>query len=462
LRAKCKKHLSTLITQDKLIEKILEIFSTRELALFIWVIIFFIYILTNRKQRHSFNDVLSAFFARRLFIAFLSMIFYISILLFLLHKIKLWDFSLLKDSCFWTISSAAVLFFNIKKTENRGYFRDILKDNVKLIIILEFLLNLYTFSFKTELIFLPVLTFLVALKTYAQYSSQENKEHIKVVILMNYILGLIGIIILYFVINRIFTGLNNLFSISNLRSFTLPFILTTLTLPYFYILALYMKFEILFVRINIIFKDKNTKTIKRLKWKIVVYGNISLQRLKKIEKKIVQISYYNDDPSNHIKEIIAKPEHIKNKIGNNAKVSLFNNIEKTRETLSKNGIGRLSDWDSDEFGLHYCLTNYFSFDSNLKGMPNNFAYYLIGNKTYIKKLELTLNINNKINEQDALLKFKELTLITLKSLSLDTPLNLLAAIALKNEYRIENDISEIIINLEQTNIDTLTLSIETK
>lgn len=144
-----------------------------------------------------------------------------------------------------------------------------------------------------------------------------------------------------------------------------------------------------------------------------------------------------------------------------AKLAIFNDIDKARQSLSENGIGTLSDWKSDQMGGFMSITNYFQFGN---GVPqNNLAYYLESeDESYIQTAKLTLNINSKSERKQALTKFKEVTTATFKSLSLEIPKGLIEAIDKGKEFENGSDNFSTSLKLDKSKIDTWTLKIETK
>jgi hypothetical protein len=146
------------------------------------------------------------------------------------------------------------------------------------------------------------------------------------------------------------------------------------------------------------------------------------------------------------------------------KVDIFNDIEKTRNLLSQNGIGELKTWRSDGMGGFMSITDYFQFgSSNAAGMQNNLAYYLESeNVDYIKTIKIVLNINNKGERKQALSKFKQTVQITFKNLALAIPKGLSDAITKGKIYQADSEMFTTNLKIDQTNIDTWKLIIETK
>lgn len=146
-----------------------------------------------------------------------------------------------------------------------------------------------------------------------------------------------------------------------------------------------------------------------------------------------------------------------------SKIEVFNDIEKTRSILSKNGIGELGIWRSDGIGGYMSITDYFQFGGNSNTMKNNLAYYIeSSNNSQIERLKIVLNINNKNEKKIALSKFKEITEKTFNSLSIEIPENLIFSIENEKEFQFENQYLNVGLKLDKSNIDTWKMIIQTK
>ncbi|MDR1501246.1 MAG: hypothetical protein LBT43_02160 [Prevotella sp.] len=390
-------------------EILFDVFSTREIALFIWTLVFLFFLSRTKSVRQSMVGVLKAFFEKKLIIAFSTLLLYVLFVIFILQFIGYWDISLLKDTILWILFSGFILFMNVNKIEDVDYFAKVLKDNIKVIAIWEFVFNFYTFNLVGELIFIPTIFFFTVLHAFAKYSSKREKEHIKVVVLCKNILGIIGFGVICYITYKTITEYELLFSFTNLKSFILPILLVLLTLPYFYVLAVFMRYENLFIRINSFLKFKGEKQVKIAKKQTIIYANISLTKLSRIDRNFMSLKTAKDIKQ-QIKTITKKPLHKKGILGTTAQIKLFNNIEKCRELLSSIEIWQFSEWRNIGNSFQ-SITPYYelpdSYYDSYVGLPNNIACYLSGKETYIKQLNLTLNLNNKKQKESALLLFKE-------------------------------------------------------
>jgi hypothetical protein len=444
-------------------------FSTRELALFTWLFLLLLYMISNKKLRDSLEQAVRIFFNKKLFTAFLLLLIYVVAVVFVLFKFEIWDIFLLKDTCFWFVSSAMILFFSIDKAKNIGFFKSVIVDNLKFILILEYLLNFYTYSFIVEFILLPVTTFLTVLHAFSELPSQQkDKNSKKVISLLKNVLIIIGLIMVGSVIYKTIEDYKSLMTVFNLKALLLPLVLTMLTSPYFYFLTLFMVYENVFVSINCFFRDKEPQIKRKIKFRITFFANLNLNRISKVQgKRLSKIAYFEGNLDNHLKRMFEKPLHKEMPIDSKTKIPLFNDIEKTRYLLSQNGIGNLSEWEnfwSDEF---QSITTYYTIDPDYSDSPtvsqNNIAYYLIGVETYIERLELVLNLNNTNESVKAISVFKEFIMKTSNVLELEYPSLLLNHVDRRTATIVECDTCFCKLNLhEYERISVWEFIIETK
>ena len=197
------------------------------------------------------------------------------VIVFILSYIGFWDVSLLKDTVLWVLFSGTVLFMNINKVENVDYFSKLIKDNIKIIAIWEFLFNLYTLSLVGELILVPIVFLFTVMEFFAEYSSKQEESLKKVVALYRNILGLIGLGMIDYAVYRTVTEYELLLSVSNIKSFLLPILLVILTLPYFYALALYMNYESFITVVRHLHRKEESKISKGLIKATFKHANIN-------------------------------------------------------------------------------------------------------------------------------------------------------------------------------------------
>lgn len=258
---------------------IINALNNREIATAIWLTIIFLWALSNSSVRRAILEVLKAFFNKKIIIPLIAMLLYIVFMVLAFKKIGFWDVSAIKDTILWTLGSAFATYFSINKVaQDSSFFKNVILDNIKFVLIMEFVVNLYSFSLPAELIVMPVVTFIAMSNVFAE-SKQEYKKVSK---LLNFILGVFGLYLLAFTFREIVLDFQNFATIKNLRDFFLPPLFSIVLLPFVYVMALFMQYEVFFVRIDI--ANKNSDFTKYAKRRILVACHVNLSKLNKVSK----------------------------------------------------------------------------------------------------------------------------------------------------------------------------------
>lgn len=256
------------------------LFSNREKALVMWILVFLTWGLSRREIAKSILDVLKALFQRKILIVLAAMVVYIGSEVWLFHRIGLWKANLMKDTVFWTFGTAFVYVVNANQaTEKEHFFRKIVLDSLKLVLVLEFLVNFYTFNLWIEIILVPLIFTLVGMRTIAD----TNEEYQPVKKATDTILAVFGIAFLVFAMIRFLGDPDAIATSDSLRMLILPPALTLAYLPFLYFLALLMAYESLFVRIDIFLKGD--KSMARFtKQRILVLCHVDLGKLNRFAR----------------------------------------------------------------------------------------------------------------------------------------------------------------------------------
>jgi len=253
----------------------------REKAVIVWFLIFLFWALSQKNIRTSMLGVLKAFFQKKIITVFLAMFVYIFFIILLFSKLQIWNASLTKDTGFWILGSAFVLLMNVNNaTQDDHHFKKILIDNLKLILVLEFIITLYSFNFWIEMLFVPVMFLIVAMGAVAEI----KKEYLPVKKLIDNILSFIGIFLIIFAISKVIGDYQGFLTANNLRSFVLPPLMTLAYIPFLYIFALIMAYEMLFVRLDIFLKN-DKKLAGFAKQKIFRLCFLNLGKLNRFAKE---------------------------------------------------------------------------------------------------------------------------------------------------------------------------------
>ncbi len=251
------------------------LFNAREMALIIWLLIFFVWAILKKKIRDSFSNVGKAFFKKKVLFIFIVIIIYVGSVVFSLAKIGIWQTTLIKDTIIWFSGTAFILMMNANKAaQEKRYFKKLLEDNLKLNLIVEFIMNLYSFNLLIELILVPFLFVIIAMSAYVEI----KKDYLAVKKMTNFILSIISIFIIMYAFIKIIGDFRGFLSSENMRAFVLPPLLTFAYIPFLYIFALLITYENIFFRIAYFIKDSKSLS-KNVKWKIfrLCHLNLNIQ-----------------------------------------------------------------------------------------------------------------------------------------------------------------------------------------
>jgi hypothetical protein len=270
------------------LEEFIDNISNRETALLFWLGILLAWTLSVQSIRSPFVDVLKAFSNWQILPVLTLFLLYIIALIWVFRKAGFWDTRLLKDTIVWSLGTAIIMFFKVHKIKSWNFFKEAVKDNIKWTIVLEFINDFYTFSLGTELFLIPILAFIGLLVTYSDvFDSKLNDSGKWAGAMLKKVLSFIGLIITGFVVYKTFTQTKALLTSDNLKSFLLPVFFTLAFLPFVYLIALFMTYQELCMRLGYLTNRQKDLT-KKLKWNILKVANISISKLSNISENIAK------------------------------------------------------------------------------------------------------------------------------------------------------------------------------
>lgn len=275
---KIKSFVKLLVMYD-----IFDTLSNREIAWAGWSLALLAFVLSNKPLRKIIWGTLNVLAVPTILIVGLLFLDYVLVIIDILQRIGFWNTSLTKDTLLWLLGSGLVLMFNAPTVRDTGHFKRNVLDMVKMMIVLEFIVNFYTFSLLTEIILQPILVFILWLKTIADIKPEHKIARGP----LNFIISAFGIGVLLLSIYQTFLNPTILFTAINLKFLILPAILTILTLPFIYFLTLYANYESLFIRLRFLEKEHNYR--KALMWEIIKVANLNLKKLSNISSGIAKL-----------------------------------------------------------------------------------------------------------------------------------------------------------------------------
>lgn len=235
----------------------MSILSTREWATLIWGCIFMLYVLCHREIRKSLWNVIVIFFDKKLRILWEIILLYVLTITMVLCYLPIWENIYIKDIIIWFLFSGLIYCMNAVSSEaDETYIKKILKDNLKFTMILEFFMSTFTFNIWIELAIIPVITIITVMNVIAEKKEEYKSVHK----LLDSILAIAGFWIFYETIKIGINEYKQLNIINTLVSFMIPIVYLILIIPLEYILELYSKYEVLFLRMT--FKEEKDKRIR--------------------------------------------------------------------------------------------------------------------------------------------------------------------------------------------------------
>jgi hypothetical protein len=253
-------------------------FTTRDLAVAFWALVFLACALSNSEMRRSIVNLVRAFLQWKILLSMLAVAAYIFLSVRVLWTAGLWIPALLKDTVFWFCGTSVALVMRfVTEPDTASMGRSVVAESIAVAVIVEFMVNTYTFHLGVELVLVPLLVLIGALDAFTSHDDAYAGARgcIKALQLM------IGVVIIASVGIRVVSDLQGLGSLDTLRDMALPPILSLLFIPCLYGLVLVSKYEQVFLRLNM-GRDKSAKLRRYARRRILVTVGLSLVKAERL------------------------------------------------------------------------------------------------------------------------------------------------------------------------------------
>lgn len=203
---------------------------------------------------------------------------YFALVVLLLLKVGYWEPVFLKGTVLWAILSGSVFVFHmVRSNSGESLFWNVVRDSLKVIVVIEFLVSTYSFSLVTELILLPVLTVVGIIDAF----SRSDEQYAPIARVTSFILVLVGLIVVSQALWRAIVDWQSLATTLTLREFLLAPILSMSLVPFVYLSQVYMLYESLFVRLSQSTSlESNCKLKRYVKRRIMLRCGLNPSRLR--------------------------------------------------------------------------------------------------------------------------------------------------------------------------------------
>lgn len=183
----------------------------------------------------------------------------------------------MKGTIIWILCSAFIIILNIRDAEKKKrFFQKLLFDHLTLVAVIKFVMDSYPFSFPAEIILVPVITLIAACSAYVGIKQEGEYDPVKKIFTLALIV--FGFVLITHSLLGIERDYENFFNIKILKEFLLEPALVAASLPFFYMLAVFLSYKMLFLRINIILRGDDELIMLQKRTTLLQCG-LSLTRI---------------------------------------------------------------------------------------------------------------------------------------------------------------------------------------
>ena len=227
---------------------IINFFTTREWASITLIVLFVFFSARTKSVRGSILGVVKAFFHWKILLPIICAQIYLSIFAYILYKYGLWNTTILRETIFFLFYTSIALMFKYNNNDERiTSIKGIVEDTVKATLIIEFYLNIHTFSYGVELIIQFLLCVLYLMGTF---NKRDTKELEKTYGCTQTIFYCLSISLLVYSIYMSINQWRENFMTQNVISLLFPIAATIAYWPFLYLFSVIKAYEEWFVRMS--------------------------------------------------------------------------------------------------------------------------------------------------------------------------------------------------------------------
>ena len=227
---------------------IIDFFTSREWASITLIALFILFSATVKNVRGSIFGVVKAFFHWKILLPIICAQLYLSIFAYILYKYGLWNTTILRETIFFLFYTSIALMFKYNSNDERiTNIKGIIEDTIKATLIIEFYLNIHTFSYMVELI---IQFFLAILYIIGAINKRDTKELEKTYSCTQTIFYCLSITLLIYSIYMSIDQWRENFMAQNVISLLFPIVATIAYWPFLYLFSVIKAYEEWFVRMS--------------------------------------------------------------------------------------------------------------------------------------------------------------------------------------------------------------------
>ena len=258
--------------------------SSRELASITLLGLFLLWSIRSINVRKSIIQVLKCLFVPKLIASILLLYVLIAIVCLIIYRLGYWHIMYAKEVVIFAFSSIPILMEVINYSTQREFGQLIIRQ-IKFATLISVYVNLYTLSYCWELIIQFSMCLLVLMKDTIERQNKQDNVTKQLYGCLNKCDIMFGYFILLFLLYQ--TCINPLaYTLEMLLiSVVLPFIFTTIVIPYLYCFTIYGSYEMWFIRLKRSVCDEKIEYVRRRNL-LIRHCGLNLRKLKYFEKHI--------------------------------------------------------------------------------------------------------------------------------------------------------------------------------
>lgn len=231
-----------------LLSFIIGLFTTREWASITLIALFILFSTRTKSVRGSIFEVVKAFFHWKILLPIICAQIYLSIFAYTLYKYGFWNTTILRETIFFLFYTSIALILKYNNNDERiASLKGIVEDTVKATLIIEFYLNIHTFSYSVELIIQFLLTLLYLMGAYNKRDTKDLAKTYSCTQILFY--GLSISLLVYSIYMSIGEWKEN-FTSQTVISLLFPIVATIAYWPFLYLFSVIKAYEEWFVRLR--------------------------------------------------------------------------------------------------------------------------------------------------------------------------------------------------------------------
>jgi hypothetical protein len=261
--------------------------SNREVSSLIWlVVILILFIVKSKDVRTSLYRLLNIAFKIKLLFLWGLIFFYSLAVTYLLYYIGYWKFDLLVGTISWVLFVAIHAIFKLSDIKKEKFFIQFVLNELRAILLFEFIINTYTFNIGIELLLVPFVTILSMLDIYGEY----YKDFQQISKVSKNILCVVGFVIMANAFYKAYYDISNIASYTTLKSVMLPFVYSIFFSPFLYLLSVFFLYESIVTRFKIMGNKKTSFEIFLQTFKNCKLSRTKLLKFYKVNREVNEVN----------------------------------------------------------------------------------------------------------------------------------------------------------------------------